>query len=69
MTSGKTAEMREVFAIAAEARRIERERICQLFESLASQMDKKADEDDTDAGLVWVAAASSIRRVCNESAE
>lgn len=53
--------------IDAEARRLERERVLSLFASLAEQMDAKADADDSELGLVWTAAAASIRRVCDEA--
>lgn len=62
-------EIGMILGIDAEARRSERERILALFAGLAKQMDEKADEDDGDVGLVWTAAASSIRRVCDEAAE
>lgn len=54
------------FDFIEDAKKDERERILNAFKSLAAQMDEKADADDTDAGLVWTAAASSVRRVCDE---
>jgi hypothetical protein len=57
-----------------EARlRIEQDRILALFRDLALALDKKAEEcgDDNDedvaVGLAWTAAASSVRRVCDEA--
>ena len=65
--------MQEMLKICEEAKLLERQRICKAFQDLAAQMDAKADEDkteadddETEAGLVWVAAAASIRRVCDE---
>jgi hypothetical protein len=63
-----TDELKMILAISAEARDNERARVVGLFKSLAQQMEAKADQDDDIAGLVWAAAASSIRRVCDEAA-
>ena len=60
-------EIGMLLGIDAEARRLERERLLSMFASLAGQMDAKADADDGDVGLVWAAAAASIRRVCDEA--
>lgn len=60
-------ELKMVLGIDAEARRLERERILSLFAALAEQMEEKANKDDGDVGLVWTAAASCIRRVCDEA--
>jgi len=60
-------EIGMILGIDAEARRLERERVLSMFVSLAEQMDAKADEDDGEQRLVWIAAASHIRRVCDEA--
>ena len=62
-------EVKQMFEIANEARRLERERVVAMFSALASQMEVKADQDDGDIGLVWTAAAASVRRVCDEALE
>jgi hypothetical protein len=59
-------EIGMILGIDAEARRLERERVLAMFAALAQQMDEKADVDDSEIGLVWTAAAASIRRVCDE---
>lgn len=58
-------------AVATQQRalavQLERTQILTKFRELACQMaDKTNDADDSEAGLVWTAAASSIRRVCDE---
>lgn len=57
--------------------KVERDRITALFRNLALAFDKKAEEcsdenqeyEDVVVGLVWRAAASSVRRVCDEAAK
>lgn len=66
LAGAKTMDLKEIFAINAETKKAECDRIIQAFQALALQMDQKADEDDTETGLVWAAAASCVRRVCNE---
>jgi len=65
MSAGQEIVM--ILGIDAEARRMERERVLAMFDSLANQMDIKAEEDDGDIGLVWTAAAACVRRVCDEA--
>ena len=60
-------EIGMLLGIDAEARRLERERVLALFDSLAKQMEAKADANNDDVGLVWAAAAACIQRVCNEA--
>ena len=59
-------EIKMISGIVVEAMRLERERVLEMFTALAKQLDEKADADDGEIGLVWTAAAASVRRVCDE---
>jgi hypothetical protein len=43
-----------------------RERVLAHFEWLASEFDKKSEADESETGLVWIAAAASVRRIMDE---
>lgn len=58
----------DVLEIAMEAKQSERVRIIGMFRALAEQFRAKSEENDDDAALAFVAAASCVDRVCDEAA-
>lgn len=68
------AELKCIVESARESQRLERERILCAFENLAKQFEEKANQFEDEysyqfednESLVWTAAASSLRRVCEE---
>lgn len=62
-----TMSRKEWYVKERAAKDEEKDRILRHFRELPQQLQEKADAADGDVGLVWAAAAASVRRCLDEA--